>query len=86
MLTDNKILEDILDKRKGLYVHALEVNDAYELECCIEQLTEEFINDYPITMIVDFITTMEIYYLGDDEDEERRVYNFDIMSCIKSYI
>jgi hypothetical protein len=81
----NPILEDIYKKRV-IYVHALEVNDVYELESCVEQLVDEFIDNYNIKDIIDFITTLEIYYLGDDEDEERRVFNFDVENKVKDLL
>ena len=81
----NPILENMYKKRV-IYVHALEVNDVYELESIIEELVDEFIDDYSIKDIIDFVTSLEIYYLGDDDDEERRVFNFNIKNKIKQML
>lgn len=78
----NAILSMILDKREGHYVHALEVSDVYELQSCIESLYNELIDEYSIDVFIDFITSMELYCLEDENEDE--VYNFDIVSFIKS--
>jgi len=78
----NAILKTILDNRKGMYVHALEVNDVYELQSAIESLYDELIDDYSIDTFIDFIDTMQLYCLSDENENE--VYNFDITNFIES--
>lgn len=77
----NAILSMILEKRQGMYIHALEVNDVYELQSCIDTLYDELINDYDTETFIDFITSMELYCL-DPNDEN--VYNFDIINYINT--
>ena len=78
----NPILASILESRKGHYVHSLEVSDIYELQCCIDILYDELIADYDINTFIDFITSMSLYCL--DEDFEDEVYNFDIIDYINN--
>ncbi len=78
----NAILSMILEKRNGHYVHALEVNDVYELQSGIEALYSELIEGYSLDTFIDFITFMQLYCLDDSNDDE--VYNFDIVNFIKS--
>ena len=77
------ILENIINKRKGYYVHALEVESLNELTNTIEVLAGEFHTDgYSLEDIKDFFNTMSIYYLGDDDKEEDLIYDFDIESYL----
>lgn len=78
----NAILEMIIDKRNGMYVHALEVNDVYELEIAIESLYDELVEEYGINTFIDFITSMSIYCLEDENEND--VYNFNITDFINS--
>lgn len=79
----NTILDSIIDRRKGHYVHALEVNNLDELTNTIETLADEFIKDgYSLEDIKDFFNTISIYYLGEDETEETLIYDFDIESYL----
>lgn len=75
----NTILDKIINDRNGHYVHALEVNNLYELTDTIEVLTNEFVGDgFSFEDIKGFFDTMSIYYLGEDEAEENVIYDFDI--------
>ena len=75
----NTILENIIEKRKGMYVHALEVNSLEELTDIIETLTDEFYRDgFSFKDIKQFFDTMSIYYLGEDKAEESLIYDFNI--------
>jgi hypothetical protein len=78
----NAILETILSARKGMYCHALEVNDVYELQSVIDALYDEFINDYDVKTLIDFITSLELYCLC--ETNEGEVYNFSVEEYINS--
>lgn len=63
------------------YCHALEVNDAMELESIIESIIENFTNEgFSAADIKDFCNTLSIYCLNDDNEEE--VYNFNINEYI----
>ena len=78
----NPILLKILENRRGHYVHALEVNDVYELEAIICSLYDEFIREYDINTFIDFMTSMQIYCLT--EENENEVNNFDIQNYINN--
>ena len=78
----NPILLKILEQRKGHYIHALEVNDVYELETVICSLYDEFTREYDINTFIDFFASMQIYCLT--EENENDVYNFDIENYINN--
>lgn len=94
----NPIYESIIKARQGNYCHALEVTYTYELESIVEAIIEEYsdqLDDGSITEkdVIDFFTTMSIYYLDDDElsdDEnlllENEVYSFNFKDYIKGSI
>lgn len=94
----NPIYESIIKARQGQYCHALEVTYTYELESIVEAIIEEYSNqldDGSITEedIIDFFTTMSIYYLDDDElsdDEnsllEEELYSFSFTDYIKGSV
>ena len=78
----NPILETILESRKWHYVHALEVNDVYELESFLDNFYSEFILEFDIEIIIDFCTSLSIYCLEENNEEE--VYDFNITNYLKS--
>ena len=82
---ESKILEKIV-KRRVNYVHALEVQNVYELEFVIDELVREFEEEYTKKDILDFFVDMTIYYLepenGADEKEEYQIYQFSIENYI----
>ena len=79
----SRIFEHILEDRKGDYCHALEVNEVYELESIVESLIDELGEKYFESEYIEFFQSMEIYYLGNNEDTEQEVYNFDFSDYIK---
>ena len=66
----NPILEMILDNRKGMYLHALEVEDSYELQSILESLVDGFSDKFSKEQIKDFIDTLKIYSLNDINSDE----------------
>ena len=83
----NPIYQEILDARNGHYVHALEVSNVYELESICESLFNEYIDKYSIEVLIDFCSTLEIYYFDDENENEineNEVYNFNITEFLKS--
>jgi hypothetical protein len=72
----NVIIEKLIEERKGHYCHCLEVSDVYELESTFESIINEFEDNYTSEDIQEFIDTLQIYYLGEDSEEEERVYNY----------
>lgn len=79
------ILDEVIKKRNGHYVHALEVESVYEIENAISEIAREF-KSYGVEALKDFFNSMAIYYVGDDEEAEAEVYNFNINEYIDSYI
>ena len=83
----NPIYQEILDARNGHYVHALEVSNVYELESICESLFNEYIDKYSIEVLIDFYSTLEIYYFdneNENEINENEVYNFNVTEFLKS--
>jgi hypothetical protein len=78
----NRILENIIENMGGHYCHCLEVEDLYQLEETIAQLVGEFINEYTMNEIIEFFESIEIYYLGDDHQEETEIYSFNMEKFI----
>ena len=79
----NRILDKIIEDRKGHYCHALEVNDTYELESIVESLIDDLGEEYLESEYIEFFKSMELYYLGDDDKTEQEVYDFDFSDYIK---
>lgn len=79
----NEILELILEQRGGNYCHVIEVSDVYEMENVAEQVIFEFDEMFSEEVIIDFLETMSVYYLGDNEEMENEVYDFSFRDYIK---
>jgi hypothetical protein len=83
----NPIFQEILDARNGHYVHALEVSNVYELESILESLHNEFSDKYGIEVLIDFCSTLEIYYFdseNENEIDENEVCNFNVTEFLES--
>lgn len=80
-MENNIIFETVLKNRNGHYVHALEVENVYDIENAIESIHSEF-EDCDLNTLKEFFNTMQIIYIGDDEQTENEVYSFDIDSYI----
>lgn len=76
----NTILNYVNEQREGHYVHALEVNDVYELESVIENFIGELQDRFTVNDFKDFFSAIELYCLNDEYEDD--VYNFDIESFI----
>ena len=77
----NRILDKIITARNGHYCHCLEVNEVYELESIADNIIQEFEENYYRNEIVDFLETLQIYALNEDNEEE--IYNFSFTEYIK---
>lgn len=78
----NEIIENILIERKGNYVHAIEIENKYELFSLLESIHETFNNEgYKDLEIIDFIETLDLY--GLNNEAENFIYDFDLSSWIK---
>lgn len=76
----NIILKYMIEQRNGHYVHALEVNDVYELESTIENFIGELQNKFKANDFKEFFNTISLYCLEDENEDD--VYNFNIDSFI----
>jgi len=76
----NPILSDISNSKNGNYCHCLEVRDLQELESILEALYSEFIETYDFEDIENFFTTINIYCLDDDNENE--VFALDVKKFI----
>jgi hypothetical protein len=70
----NPITEKIIDARKGHYCHCVEVSDVYELEAIAEQVVQEFCPEFSEETIIDFLESLTVYSLNDENEED--IYNF----------
>jgi hypothetical protein len=85
----NPIYQEILDARNGHYIHALEVSNVYELEAICESLFSEYIDKYGIEVLIDFCSTLEIYYFDDEnenENDENEVYSFNVTEFLQNLV
>lgn len=85
-----KILDYVIEQRKGRYCHVLELTDVYDLECVIESLMMDLGGQFSLQDYLDFFNSISIYYLADDDssDEyndaiETELYNADISELVK---
>lgn len=88
----NKIIQYMLDSRKGHYCHVIEVSTVYELESCIEQTAWDFEN-FSFQEFLEFWGSIAVYYLEDEtltkkenEENENLVYDFNIRKHIIKYL
>ena len=83
----NRIIDYIIEQRKGHYCHALELSNVYELQSTIDSIYDEFIERYYKEEIIDFFNTISLYYYTEEEEdkeEEEALYNFDIEEYINN--
>lgn len=80
----NHLLNKVIESRKGHYCHVIEVNDIYELQICAESIYNENIDEFSKETILDFLETLEVYCL--DENNEDEVYSFSFADYINKLI
>ena len=77
----NPILNTIIKAKKGHYCHAIEVTFVTELDNLCEVIASEF-SHYSNAVIVDFLESMSIYYLGECNETETEVYSYNFFNQI----
>ena len=87
----NELLNEVIEARNGHYIHAVEVSTAYELEAIAEAITQENEEKHSEGVIINFLESLEVYYLPEEneqenEEEEQRIYNFSFSEFIKGTI
>jgi hypothetical protein len=80
----NPILETIIDQRNGHYCHCVEVSDTYELEGIAEQIILEFQDEHDEPTIIEFLESLEVYSLNDDNEQE--IFDFSFTDYVKDTI
>lgn len=87
--TTNRLLDHIIQQRKGHYCHVLELDSAYTYECIVEQIVSEYRDNFSRNDIIRFFDSIEIYFIADDDstsewndDAEQKLYDFDYTQCI----
>lgn len=78
----NKLLEKVIQSRKGHYCHCIEVSTTYEMEGIAESIMDEFEQDFDKETIIEFLESMTVYCL--DNDNEKSVYDFSFREYIES--
>jgi hypothetical protein len=90
----NKLLNKIIEERKGNYCHVIEVTDKYNIECIIEAVFDTYESEEITEIdIFYFFDSIEVYHLEDEElteeenkQNEEEVYNFNFEEYIKPTI
>ncbi len=77
----NPILEEILVSRNGHYCHFVEVNDKFELMAVVGSIVEEYQERYDISVISEFLNSLAVYCLVEDNEDE--VYDMVIDDLIE---
>lgn len=85
-----KILDYMIEQRKGHYCHVLELTDVYDLECVIESLIMELGEQFTLGEYLEFFNSIEIYFLPDEcstseynDAIECELYDADISELVK---
>jgi len=83
----NKIFNDVLESRKGMYCHALELNSAYDLGSVIEEFLSQEGDKYTCEEYIEFFSSMSLYYVPYDgeeeiEEDEEELYNVNISDLV----
>lgn len=78
---NKSILNTIVDARGGHYVHAIEVSEVFELEAMAESITQEFEETHTEHEISEFLESLEVYCLDDDNDAQ--IFSFSFTDYLK---
>jgi hypothetical protein len=85
----NALLNKVIEQRNGHYCHVVEVSTVYELECIAEAITSENENEFSLEVIAEFLESLTVYYLPEedseeDSEEEEKIYSFSFADYINS--
>lgn len=81
----NKLFDQVAKGIGCNYCHALEVSHTSELEGIVESTIAEY-PDYNEQDYIQFFTTMDVYYLGENDVEEQKIYDFSFREYIEGTI
>ena len=79
----NPILEQAISARNGHYCHVVEVSNKYELECIADAIFNENENEHKVSDIIDFLESLEVYCLEDENEDE--VFDFSFTDYLEQY-
>lgn len=86
----NKLLNHIIEERKGHYCHDIEVRDTLEIESIIESAIDAYNphnqDNFTDIEFIEFFESITVHYLGEDDKEEQKCYAFDFNEYIKGTI
>ncbi len=76
----NALLEQLYKSRNGHYCHCVEVEDVEDLmmiaESIIEEESTEYRGNHSEDVIIEFLSTLEVYCLNGDNEEEVHAFSF----------
>jgi len=81
---NNPILNEIIEARQGHYCNCVEVSEVYELENIAEQIISEFSDKHDEKTIIDFLESLSVYSL--DDNNEKEIYDFSFRKHIEGTI
>jgi len=79
----NPIVEELIKIKNGHYVHALEVETAYELQSIIDTLIDELSSKYNLETLLDFFNTMQIYCISESDEDHTEVDRFNVERYVR---
>lgn len=83
----NAIINDIL-KNRACYCHVIEIENVYEYISIIESLIEQDKEKYSLSDFIEFFSSIEIYYIGNEVlegDFWDDLNNIDIEKIVKEF-
>lgn len=82
-----KLLDYMIEQRKGHYCHAIVVTYQYDIENVIESLISELREQFTLAEYIEFFNSMGLYYEeGEGTDQQKadiiEAENFDIEAYV----
>lgn len=87
----NKIMNEIIKRRNGLYCHCVEVSATAILEGVADSIYEEYRKKYGLQEVLDFLETLTIYYRPYRENKKspenkKQVYTFNFREYVLEHL
>ena len=80
-MTKKSILDIIIEARNGMYCHAIEVSNTYEIDNIVECIYSEYNQTHTNKEIFEFLNSLEVYCLEESNEEE--VYNYSFKESLE---
>jgi hypothetical protein len=81
-MTNNTLLNEVIETRNGHYCHAFEAEEVYQLKSLAEAVFEENEEKHGFKACLEFLESLEI--ICTEEENEEEIYSFDFFEYIKS--